>query len=206
VNGSAIWEVLIVVLVVVASLQAFALIAVMRQVGGLLVRLNPTGVGEVESGPDVDSVLDVPGVRAGRPALVVFTSPACSLCEFLEPALPAIRAHHKEIDILVVVMGGDDVLDRAAYARKLGASARADIPELAEAWNVQGTPFAVGLDAEHRVRLRGVANTLDHLESVAEAIVLPRDPEEGEEHQLVVVSGNGRAEHGRAPEDARSPA
>jgi methylamine dehydrogenase accessory protein MauD len=173
-NVSAIWEALVVVLVCVAVVQAFALLAVMRQVGGLLVRLNPTGVGDVESGPDVDTTLEIPGMPIGRPALIAFASPSCTLCAYLETAIPAVRANYSEIDVAVVVMGGDDDSERLLYARKFGESGRGDIPQVAKEWNVQGTPFAVGLDSNHRVRVRGVANTLDHLESVAEAIILPR--------------------------------
>jgi hypothetical protein len=203
-STAPVWEVLVLVLVLVAAIQAFALVAVMRQVGGLLVRLSPTGVGEVESGPDVDRLVEVPGMPTGRPALVVFASPACTLCRFFETALPAIRANYTEIDVVAVVMGSEDALERSAYARRFGKSGRADIPELAKEWNVEGTPFAVGLDADHRVRVRGVANTLDHLESVAETIVLPRveppDVDDG------AASTNGSAPgNGHVQEVLRSP-
>src|SRR5207237_7000136 len=112
-----------------AAIQAVALVAVMRQVGGLLVRLSPTGVGEVESGPDVDRLVELPRVPPGRPALVVFASPSCTLCRFFETAVPAIRANYAEIDVVAVVMGAEDALERSAYARRLGESGRADIPE-----------------------------------------------------------------------------
>lgn len=200
-SGASVWEVLVVVLVCVAVVQAFALIAVMRQVGGLLVRLNPTGVGEVESGPDIEQLVEIPGVPPGRPALVVFASPGCTLCQYLGPALKAIRSNYDEIDVVGVALGGESDAERAAYARQLGPAARADIPELAKEWNVQGTPFAVGLDAEHRVRVRGVANTLDHLESVAEAIILPRAESEAA-REAMLVSTNGEATAGaRAPSE-----
>jgi methylamine dehydrogenase accessory protein MauD len=170
-----VWQILVGVLVVVAVIQATALIAVMRQVGGLLVRLNPTGVGDIDSGPELDTSVEIPAMPPGRPALVVFASPSCNLCRYLEAAIPAIRANYREIDVVAVIMGADSDSERVAYGQRFGPSGRADIPELAKEWNVDGTPFAVGLDAEHRVRVRGVANTLDHLEAVAETIILPRD-------------------------------
>jgi thiol-disulfide isomerase/thioredoxin len=194
------WQVLVVLLVVIAAVQATALIAVMRQVGGLLVRLNPTGVADVEGGPDVDSVVDLPGVDRGRPALVVFASPTCTLCRYLEAAVPALRHNYKEIDVLVVVMGADDQTERVRYARRFGESGRSDFPQLPSDWNVNGTPFAVGLDADHRVRVRGVANTLDHLESVAETILLPLgDPGHaaaGEESVDAAQNGHAGQQHG----------
>lgn len=210
-SGAPVWQVLVLVLVCIAAVQAFALVAVMRQVGGLLVRLNPTGVGEVESGPDVDRLVELPGIPPGRPALVVFASPGCTLCRFFETAVPAIRANYREIDVVAVVMGTEDVLERSAYARRFGESGRADIPQLAKDWNVEGTPFAVGLDAEHRVRIRGVANTLDHLESVAEAIILPpAEPLDAEDSsaardRVAVAAANGRVA-GQAPGQLGSPA
>lgn len=176
--SDALWQVLVVVLVVVAIIQATALIAILRQVGGLLVRLNPTGVADIDQGPDVDTLVELPGVPAGRPALVVFASPTCTLCRYLEAAIPAVQSNYAEIEVVVAIIGSDDEEQRLRYGRRFGDAGRPDLVSMAKEWNVEGTPFAVGLDAEHRVRVRGVANTLDHLESAAEVIVLPPlDPE-----------------------------
>lgn len=172
--SSVFWQIVILLLVVAIGLLAFFQIGTMRQVGALLVQLRPGRIGEVEGGPDIDTVVVVPGLPEGRPAVVLFVSPSCSLCELLKPSIPVVREHFPEIQMLSVVIGSD-AAKRLEYARSI-PGARADIPELAELWDVQGTPFVVGIDETHRVRSRGVVNTLDQLENLAEAILLPREP------------------------------
>lgn len=204
-----IWNLLLVLLTASVAVMALVMIAVMRQVGGILIQLNPTRVGEVDSGPEVDSIVEVPGLPARTPAIVVFASPTCRLCEFLGPALPALERHYPRVAIVPIVLG-DDPRARAEYAVALGHGARPDALELAKEWDVQGTPFAVGVDADRRVRGSGVANSLDHLESLAEAVLAPYIVREvhnhaEEEEELRAVAGNGaRADHQHASAVSRT--
>jgi thiol-disulfide isomerase/thioredoxin len=170
VNPSLLWQTLILILIGMSAAQAFILVAVMRQLGGVMVQLNPARIGEVDGGPDVDSHVEVPGAEDGRPAIVLFVASDCGLCHLLTPSIPAVRQHFLELDFVTVVLG-DDADARREYARRLSNGARDDLVDLGRNWDVPGTPFAVGVDGTGRVRARGVVNTLDHLEALAETVV-----------------------------------
>lgn len=72
------WRIVVVMLAVGFLVEAVLLVATMRQVGGVLLRVGPIGAVDVRGGPKVGTVVEVPGrERTGRPALVVFTSSAC---------------------------------------------------------------------------------------------------------------------------------
>ena len=167
------WHLLTILTAVAVGALTLMQVATMRQVGSLLVQLRPGRIGEVEGGPELDSIASVPGVATDKPAIVLFMSPACSICELLHAAVPALHTHYPEIQVIPVIVGAD-AARRLEYARRI-PGARADIPELADRWDVQGTPFVVGIDDSSRVRSRGVANSLDQLENLADALLLPRD-------------------------------
>lgn len=195
-----IWNALVLVSVCGVVAIAVLLIAVMRQVGSILIHLNPGRLGEVDGGPDLDTVVHVPGVPDGRPAIVVFVSPTCTLCGFVRDALPALRDHYQEVAVLPVVLG-DDERARHAYANELGHGARADLLALAKDWDVQGTPFAVGVNDGGQVKGRGVVNSLDHLESLAESLLLASVEAAAAEEAVLataVESRNGDREAVRA--------
>lgn len=189
-----IWHVLELVMLGALAALAVLLIAVMRQVGTILIHLNPGRTGEVDGGPEIDAIVHVPGLPDGSATVVVFVSPTCTLCGFLQPALPAIRAHYPEVRVLPVVLG-DDERARRAYADRLGEGARHDLLELAKEWNVQGTPFAVGINDAGQVKGRGVVNSLDHLEGLAETLLLSSvEAAAAAEAELAAQSSNGRPE------------
>lgn len=164
------WRIVVVLLAAGLLIEGVLLVAVMRQVGELLLYGGPVNV-NVSSGPKADTVVDLPGgQRTGRPALVVFTSSACEQCKALEPGLQQIQAVYgpdaaegHQLDLIAVLT--DRNLDsRREHARELGTFARADLIALMQDWDVPGTPFAVALDAQHRVKGAEVVNTQVQLE------------------------------------------
>jgi thiol-disulfide isomerase/thioredoxin len=177
--NQAFWHILVLLLVVVVAILTFVQIGTMRQVGALLVQLRPGRIGDVEGGPEIDSVVDVPGLPVGRPAIVLFVSASCSLCDMLKPSIPVVVAHYPDVEMISVVVG-DDLAKRLEYAKTI-PGARADLAQLGEHWDVQGTPFVVGIDHDHRVRSTGAVNTLDQLENLAEAVLLARQEIQFEE-------------------------
>jgi len=124
-------------------------------------------------GPDVDAVVEVPGRGpTGRPVLVVFTSSACEQCQRIEPGLKRIFGLYgpqadngHQLDV-VAVLTDKDVNGRTEHARKLGPWARTDLVALMQDWNVPGTPFAVALDADHRVKGAQVVNSQMDMEAL----------------------------------------
>lgn len=167
----AIWQALVIVLVAGVAIEALLLIAVMRQLDGIIVQLRPARIGEVEhdEGPQIGLNVDVPGLPQGRPAIVVFVSPECSICKPLLPAIPVVARRYPQLEVLAVV-AGDDENERNRYAWEIGDLARPDLYELESDWNIPGTPFAVAISGEGRVDARGVVNSLDQLEALAESL------------------------------------
>ena len=145
------------------------LIAVMRQVGSILMVVGTSTPLSIPAGPKIGSVLPVPGSRLRRPLLVVFVSPDCTQCGNIVPGFERLAAAYRDqLQLLAVVSNGDEE-SRRAYAERVGSFARTDLPNLYDEWNVPGTPFAVALDSERRVRGSAIVNTLDQLETVAVA-------------------------------------
>ena len=168
------WQAIVLLLVAVVFVQGFVLLGVMRQLGGVLIQLRPARIGALEDqGPIVGEMVDVSDLEQ-RPAIVLFVSPNCTLCKPLLPALPAIDRSYPDLYLSAVVIGGSEG-EVSAYAARLGPRARQDLTSLETKWRVPGTPFAVGVDRHGNIHSSGAVNSLDQLESLAEALVTPQN-------------------------------
>jgi hypothetical protein len=139
-------------LVGVAAL-AVAVLALMREVGLLRLRLPPEAALELLSeGPELGRFVPIvdsfPVTEDTRMALAVFSSPGCRLCRALEPAVASL-AQVPGLSVRVF----DEERDREAW------------DELA----VPGSPYAVAIDLDGTVRAKGTFNSLSQLESVVVA-------------------------------------
>ena len=170
--NDTIWQVLLFVVVVGVVIEALMILALMRQVGGLMLQVRPGRVGDLDGGPAIGSKVTIPGVELAKPTLVSFVSPDCAMCEEVGKAIPVVAANYPELEMLSIV-GGAVGPDRDRYLTMLGDGARTDLTQMLERWEVPGTPFAVAIDAEGYVQRSGIVNTLDQLESLAEAIAAP---------------------------------
>jgi methylamine dehydrogenase accessory protein MauD len=155
-------------------------IALARQVGVLHQRIAPAGalalrqplkIGEPVpelSLPAIDgSTVNVGGARGGRSQLVLFLSPACTVCEAL---LPAVRsAHGAERAWLDIVLASDGAGDRhAQFVREKGLG---EFPyvlsePLGRTYGVSKLPYAVLIDEAGKLVSSGLVNTREHLESL----------------------------------------
>lgn len=138
-------------------------VALIRQIGVLHLRLSPTGALDTGEGPVLGDPAPRPlGVAAGREALVMFGSETCALCRDLLPSAAALARSDPALAVVVVSAS-------AGFAREVRPPAvgLADVAALA-AYRVRGTPFAVYIDKQGIVRSKGIVNTLEHLESVVE--------------------------------------
>jgi hypothetical protein len=153
------WVLLVVLCVVVVALA--------RQVGTLHLRLGPRGALEIDTeGPAVgeappavearaaDGTSLVLGGQGGR-RLVLFSSPTCTVCREVAPAVPA-----------------------AARAADLLAQVVHD-PAAERAFEVPGTPFLLVFDEMGIVRAKGTVNTLEQVEGLVDTATR-RMREEGE--------------------------
>ena len=202
---SEIWRVVVVLLAVGLLIEAVFLVALMRQVGNLLLQGGVAGA-NVPTGPKAGAMAEIPGRdRSGYPALVVFTSSECEQCRALSPGLRRIHelygsratAGH-QLD-LIAVLTDRNVGARAEHARELGGFARTDLVALMQDWDVPGTPFAVALDSGMRVRGAEVVNSQTDLEMLAVqrlgiAYVQSSEPERAENAVALAihqVTGDG---------------
>jgi hypothetical protein len=142
------WVLLVVLCVVVVALA--------RQVGTLHLRLGPRGALEIDSEgpmlgepvPAVDAqgadgaplVIGGPGARR----LVLFSSPTCTVCREVAPALPAAA-------------GAADLVPQVVHDA-----------DAERAFDVPGTPFLVVLDELGIVRAKGTVNNLEQVEGLVD--------------------------------------
>ena len=163
------------VLVVALSLLVLALA---RQIGVLHLRLGPRGALEIdEEGPPLGEApeavdahtldgADVTVGGPGEPQLLFFVSPGCPVCRQVLPSLaPAARAARMKPIAIVDVEGH---AARDAYGHSSPGVPVVAAPDLAEAYGVPGTPYAVVLDAIGVVRAKGTVNTLEQIEGLVD--------------------------------------
>lgn len=132
-----------------------AVVVLLRQIGVLHARLRPQGVHPANEGP----ALDVPAPLTGGFAfgsaevtLIAFTSPDCTLCAALLPSLHALEEQYRNLSLRVVSHGPDTV-------------------GIFRAYRVTSTPYVVAVDRSGTVRGGGVANTLEQVEVLLEAVL-----------------------------------
>ncbi len=154
--------------------------ALARQIGVLHQRIAPAGalalrqplkVGDPTPElalPALDgSMVQIGGVRGGRSQLLLFLSPACTICEAL---LPAIRSARKaENGWLDIVLASDGALDKHGdfvRDKNLGSFPYVVSEQLGRSYGVAKLPYAVLIDEAGRLSSTGLVNTREHLESL----------------------------------------
>jgi thiol-disulfide isomerase/thioredoxin len=175
-DGEAIWHLLLLLLLGTAVVQGLVLVAVMRQVGTILLQIRPPAPGLMEDGPTVGTTLELPDSEISGPLVVLFVTPNCAPCGKVVPIVPIVARNYPAIEFIGVITGPDES-QRLAYADELeGIDVRPDLHFLEERWRIPGTPYAVGLDEQGRVVQAGVVNHLDHLESLCESLLSEETP------------------------------
>jgi thiol-disulfide isomerase/thioredoxin len=172
------WHLVTAALVLVAVAEAVLLVGVMRQVGNLMIMVRPGMPRDVPGGPELGSQPE--GLELAGATVAVFVAPGCQPCEELAPSFPTLVASYPGVELVAIVSSGEEE-EREEYARKLGPVARPDLMRLYTDWSIPGTPFALALDDQGRVRHSGVVNTLDQLELMAKVAQAPDEPEPVEE-------------------------
>ena len=150
-NGS-LWIASYVLLWVAVLALAFAVVALLRQVGVLHARLHPLGVHFAGEGPELGALAtQLPDLDYGARSvtLVAFTSPTCEVCATLRPSLAAFERTYPDVQLRVF-----DLDDRTR-------------PTF-DAFNVRSTPYLVAVDRTGTVKGRGVANSLEQVEELVQ--------------------------------------
>lgn len=177
-------------LTTIVVVEAFALLALMRQVGTVLRHVAPPRPGTHLGGPEPGDDAVVPGLSPGRRAIVLFLAPNCPTCRAVEPALVPVSRHY-DLSLVTVLVGGSDA-HRAEYVDRLAVPVRTDLDALYAKWEVPGTPFAVGIDEHQKVLSSGIVNSLDQLETLAEYVLSPAAPISADDSaRLALAATNG---------------
>jgi hypothetical protein len=178
--------------------NAILLVAVMRQVGIIHLRVPETLTGAVGPEPGASfrhlDLLPVPGGSAdgvsNAPVTVIaYVRPDCDLCEEVPKLLETYQntASADELALVSFVLATDA---SEADAERFRAQHAATLPfgrhpDLKEHYGLQATPYLFALarseDGEpEQVLAGGVINTVDHLEDLVEAVIDQRSVEIGD--------------------------
>jgi methylamine dehydrogenase accessory protein MauD len=169
------WLVSYVVLWALVATLALLTLALARQIGILHLRLGPRGALELdEEGPPLGEAPEPVDARdldgrpiavggPGRAQLLLFVSPGCPVCREVLPSLP-VAARVGGMHPLVV----SDAQDPQDAHPHLSDAPVVLGPELARAYAVPGTPYAVALDHLGVVRAKGTINNLEQLEGLVD--------------------------------------
>lgn len=168
------WAISFVVLWLVVIVLSVLVVALARQVGALHMRLGPRGALEMDSeGPTLDApapsrrTLDTEGraltVGGEGSQFLLFVSPSCPICRDVLPSVHAVARQGRLTPIVVV-----DDSDASSLPRAPREAATVAGPEIAEAFAIPGTPYAVILDSAGIVRAKGTVNNLEQMEGLVD--------------------------------------
>jgi len=147
--SGSVWIVSYVMLWLTVVVLGVAVIALLRQVGVLHLRVAPMGVHFAGEGPELDQPapdIDLTDYADAGVTLLAFTSPKCEICDSLKPDLDRIARHYNEVSLRVI--------DHASH------------PESFTNFRVRSTPYLIAIDRDGFVRSRGVANSIDQVEEM----------------------------------------
>jgi hypothetical protein len=165
-------ELAVILIGVLSLLTAVAVVALIRQVGVLHLRIQPVAGVTGAGGPDYGSQLQLTAALAElarRPAarfLVGFVSPTCQVCGPLTSAFGRVARSVPAGTAVLLVIDANQA-DADEYVRAKGVSFLPYVADTASfAANVPGAPWAVVTDGSGRVIVSGGVNTLDNVEEM----------------------------------------
>jgi methylamine dehydrogenase accessory protein MauD len=177
------WLVSHIALWIVVLIQGIVLIALLRQIGLLHLRLQPIGARTTNVGPEIGETLPRTQVEdffgraieiaePGRPQLLLFIAPDCDVCGDLMLAMKAIARQEANRLGFVVLTSSEDKDLNTSYVNRHGLH---NIPFVASSavggrFGVLGFPYAVLADERGIVRSKGIVNHIEHVESLIESL------------------------------------
>jgi methylamine dehydrogenase accessory protein MauD len=172
------WTASYIVLWILVAVLSVLLVSLARQVGTLHLRLGPRGALELddegpplgEAPPPVETVdVNAKPVTVGGPGapqFLLFVSPDCPICREVLPSLPVVSQVGQMAPYVISDSGERDT---AYEYRSVGKATSVVLgPDLAEAYRVPGTPYAVILDRLGVVRAKGTVNNLEQMEGLVD--------------------------------------
>jgi hypothetical protein len=169
---TALWTV-IALLSVIVAVDSVAIIALTRQVGLLHLRTGPRPAPRPQPrpGPQPGSRLrlDVPpGLIGSQHELILygFVRPDCGTCTAALPAFSSVAAGLPGNERALLVSDGDEARIRAHLAAQGVTVPLLAGPQLLQANDIPGTPYAVVADRAGTVIAAGAAIAAAHLEEL----------------------------------------
>lgn len=151
-------------------------VALARQIGTLHLRLGPRGALEIDDeGPPLGEAVepfevpDTTGQTAsiggpGEAQLLLFVSPGCMVCKQVLPALPVIASAGRMRPYVITDVDLHET-KRAYDGRDLKAPLVSGV-QIAQRYDVPGTPYVMVLDEQGVVRAKGTVNNLEQMEGL----------------------------------------
>ena len=154
-----------------ALVEGVIILALMRQVGTLLLRVGSSPLFDAGTGPPIGDVAPwLPDGNSnpadGRGTLLVFVSLGCGVCDLLLPGLGALVSSYGS-RFRINAVGKEDAAPLAEWAGRLRARlSLTSSPEAFDRFAIRGTPYAFVVDAQGIIRARGGVNHTEQLESL----------------------------------------
>ncbi len=160
-----------------------AVLTLARQIGLIHQRIKGTGAMTTAEGPEIGATVEAVTAETidgkfftiapttGKYTMVTVISPVCEACLDLVPALRTLaRVHRGSLDVVIVSIAGDVQLNQEFItSNKLHGVPYVLSPQVAKEYKVASPPFTILFDETGIVRAKGVANHLEHLESLITA-------------------------------------
>jgi hypothetical protein len=153
-------------------INSVAVVALIRQVGVLHLRIEPVAGMPGGGGPPYGSELQLPATlselarRDASRFLVGFMSPTCGICGTMTTAFGRIaKSARPDTAVLLVIDASEP--EASEYLRTKGASFLPYVADSASlSNNVPGSPWAVVTDGSGKVIVSAGVNTLDNVEEL----------------------------------------
>jgi methylamine dehydrogenase accessory protein MauD len=179
--------------------QGFIIIALMRQVGVLLLRVGSSSAFDAGTGPALGNAAPWTPATADddeRLTLLAFVSTSCGSCDAIVPGLNAVARDYRDT-VRVQAITRESVQASVAWAD----SAHLRIPitssvEAFEAYQIDGTPYSFVVDRAGRVRGRGGINHIEHIESLVRTCLSDDQVSNPDEIVLVAPAPAEGGSHG----------
>jgi methylamine dehydrogenase accessory protein MauD len=183
-TGAGLSDVSYAALWILVAVNTIVLVAMVRQVGVVLLRVGQIQAPRSGDGPRVGEVLRirelsapsevaVPADNTPLRRLLVFLSPDCGLCRELVPAANAVaRGYGDRFDVFMIVDGDE------ARVQGWSSEARSRVPMIAardalDRYGIPGAPFACIINHADAVLASAWVNHMEHLEALIRSC--PRD-------------------------------
>jgi thiol-disulfide isomerase/thioredoxin len=178
--------------VLLTAVNSLVLLALVRQVGILLLRVGqvvPANANGLSPGMslDIPALVATVGPEDTRQKLLVFVTAECGACRSIVPAANEVARRYAEIDVSFVA---DSIEEEArAWGQTMGLQPRIIATSgILKDFGIPGTPYACVLDDSFHVLKAGGVNHLDHLETLIHSC----SPISPERHGAMLSDGDGR--------------